>query len=357
MNESSYDYIVVGGGAAGCVLASRLAVDTDKSVLLVERGRSDSNRWIRIPATFFKAIQSQDAEAVISEPDPTLDGAHFPVPQGRVLGGGSSINGMIYMRGQAQDYDDWENRFGCHGWSYQDVLPTFIRQENNQRIHNQYHGNGGKLCVADPSPAHPVSQAVIDAAINAGIRSNDDFNGATQEGVGWYQVTAFAGQRQSSAHCFLKPEMFRQNLCLQTNVLAERIRIKNKKAVALEARADDGTEVLIHARHEIILTAGSFQSPKLLLLSGIGPRAQLTKHGITQVVESPLVGSNYQDHVGTPVTRELKGVSGLYGADRGLNALKHGVRYLTTKRGLLTSNLLDAGACVDTSGCGRPDVH
>lgn len=357
MIEYTHDYVVVGGGAAGCVLAARLAADSDKTVMLVERGRTDSNRWIHIPATFFKALQSQDAEAVLSEADPSLDGAHFPVPQGRVLGGGSSVNGMIYMRGQPQDYNDWSDRFGCAGWSYADVLPVFIRQENNQRIRNEFHGNSGKLAVADPSPAHPVSHAVIAAAINAGIPSSIDFNGATQEGVGWYQVTALDGQRQSSAHCFLKPELHRENLTVKTNLLAERIRFENKRAVALEARSDDGTQVLIHAKCEIVLTAGSFQSPKLLLLSGIGPREQLLKHSILPVSLSPNVGCNYQDHVGTPVTRELKGVRGLYGADKGLQALKHGFNYFTAKRGLLTSNLLDAGACVDSSGAGRPDVQ
>jgi len=357
MIEATYDYVVVGGGAAGCVLAARLAAESGKTVALIERGRPDTNRWIHIPATFFKALQSQDAEAVLSEADPSLDGAHFPVPQGRVLGGGSSVNGMIYMRGQAQDYDDWADRYGCDGWSYKDVLPVFIRQENNQRIENRFHGNCGKLSVADPTPAHPVSKVAIEAAVNEGIAPSDDFNGANQEGVGWYQVTAVDGQRQSSAHCFLKPELNRENLTLKTNVLVERIRFENKRAVALEARSDDGAELIINAREEIILTAGSFQSPKLLMLSGVGPRDQLDKHGIEAVCDSPNVGRNYQDHVGTPVTRELKGMQGLYGADKGFKALKHGFNYFTAKRGLLMSNLLDAGACVDTSGCGRPDVQ
>jgi len=357
MIESTYDYLVVGGGAAGCVLAARLAADSNKTVALIERGRTDTNRWIHIPATFFKALQSQDAEAILSEADPSLDGANFPVPQGRVLGGGSSVNGMIYMRGQQQDYDDWAVHYGCTGWAYKDVLPVFMRQESNQRINNEFHGSSGKLCVADPKPAHPVSKAVIEAAINAGIPPSDDFNGAHQEGVGWYQVTAFEGQRQSSAHCFLKPELHRENLTLKTGVLVERIRFENKRAIALEARSSDGSELLIHAKAEIVLTAGSFQSPKLLMLSGVGEREQLLKYGITQICESPNVGRNYQDHVGTPVTRELKEAIGLYGADKGLKALKHGINYFAAKRGLLNSNLLDAGACVDTSGVGRPDVQ
>jgi len=258
------------------------------------------------------------------------------------------IAGYIFLRVE---------HYGCEGWGYKDVLPVFIRQENNQRLSDQYHGNSGPLRVADPTPQHPISHACIEAAINSGIAASDDFNGVNQEGAGWYQVTAFEGQRQSSAFCFLKPELHRENLSVLTNVQAAKIRIKGRRAVALEARRDDGSEIVFNATKEIILTAGSFQSPKLLMLSGVGPKEHLSKHGIDIVCDSPLVGSNYQDHVGTPVTRELRGARGLYGADKGIQALTHGLKYVTTKGGLLASNLLDAGACVDTSGCGRPDVQ
>jgi len=202
MKTLQVDYVVVGGGSGGCVVASRLAAESGGTVALLERGRTDSNRWIHIPATFFKALQSQDADAVVSEPDESLDGLPFTVPQARVLGGGSSVNGMIYMRGQAQDYDDWAGVYGCDGWSYQDVLPVFKRQEANRQFDNEYHGCSGRLVVDRPATPHPVSRMIIDAAVSCGIPHNDDFNGATQEGAGWYQVTASDGERQSAAGCF-----------------------------------------------------------------------------------------------------------------------------------------------------------
>ena len=352
-----FDYVIVGGGAAGCVLAARLAAESDGTVALLERGQRDTNRWIHIPATFFKALQSQDSDAVVSEPDSSLGGKPFPVPQGKVLGGGSSVNGMIYMRGQHRDYDDWAHEHGCTGWAYRDVLPTFRRQEANTRISDDYHGTHGKLVVDDPSAAHPVSRQIIAAAVSAGVPETGDFNGAQQEGAGWYQVTASGGQRQSAAHCFLKPELDRENLTVLTGHLVCRLRIENRRAVAVEVLDKTGAEVTIRARREIILTAGSFHSPKLLMLSGIGPRDELDRQGIDVIHEADEVGRNYQDHVGAPVTRRLVGAIGLHGADRGLSALKHGIDYFGFRRGLLTSNLLQAGACVDTSGVGRPDVQ
>jgi choline dehydrogenase len=352
-----FDYVIVGGGAAGCVLAARLAAESDGTVALLERGKQDTNRWIHIPATFFKALQSDDADAVISEPDASLNGNPFPVPQGRVLGGGSSVNGMIYMRGQHGDYDDWADAHGCTGWAFDDVLLTFKRQENNTRLANDFHGNKGKLIVDDPATPHPVSKMVIDAAVAAGIPRTDDFNGAKQEGAGWYQVTASGGQRQSAATCFLRPELDRENLTVFTNYQAQRIRIQNRRATAVEVKDHASQDIAIKARREIILCAGSFHSPKLLMLSGIGPRDELDRHGIDIIQEADEVGRNYQDHVGAPVTRRLDGIKGLFGADRGLAAVKNGIDYFGFNRGLLMSNLLQAGACVDTSGAGRPDVQ
>ena len=357
VDAGEFDYVIVGGGAGGCVLASRLAADSDASVLLLERGRRDTNRWIHVPATFFKALQSEDADAVISGPDASLNDKPFPVPQGRVLGGSSSVNGMIYMRGQQQDYNDWAHVHGCDGWAYDDVLPVFKRQENNQRLADPYHGTDGRLIVADPQSRHQVTSSIIDAAISAGIPASDDFNGARQEGAGWYQVTAFRGQRQSAAHCFLKPELHRENLTVLTGHQACRVRFNGRRAIAIEAIDEQGADVLLKARREIILSAGSFHSPKLLMLSGVGPRDELDRHGMNIVHQSEQVGRNYQDHVGVPVTRRLKNVKGLHGADRGLSALRHGVEYFALRRGLLLSNLLQAGACADTTSDGRPDVQ
>lgn len=355
--QKEFDYVIVGGGSAGCVLAGRLAAESGGTVCLIERGRRDVNRWIHIPGTFFKALQGQDADAVTSEPDTSLGGIPFKVPQGRVLGGGSSVNGMLYMRGQAADYDGWAQDHGCTGWGFQDVLPVFKRQEKNTRLSNAYHGTNGPLVVSDPGAKHPVSDMTIRAAIAAGIPATDDFNGAHQEGAGWYQVTAHGGQRQSAAHAFLRPELGRENLHLLTGLLAQRIVIENRRAVAVETKDGAGNEVLIRATREIILTAGSFHSPKLLMLSGVGPADELHRHGIDLIHDAPEVGGNYQDHVGVPVTRHLKGAKGLFGQDKGLAALKNGIDYFIFRRGLLTSNILDAGACVDTDGDGRPDVQ
>jgi choline dehydrogenase len=230
-------------------------------------------------------------------------------------------------------------------------------RKKNPSLANEYHGSEGKLVVSDPSAPHPVSKRAIEAAIAAGVLASSDFNGAKQEGAGWYQVTAHAGQRQSAAFCFLKPELYRENLDFLTGLLAQRIRFEGRRAVAVETKDRSGNELLIRASKEIVLTAGSFHSPKLLMLSGVGPAGELLRHGIDVLYDAPEVGGNYQDHVGTPVTRRLKGVKGLYSQDKGFAALKNGIDYFVFKRGLLTSNLLDAGACVDTDGDGRPDVQ
>ncbi len=354
--ELKFDYVIVGAGSAGCVIANRLVRDGRFSVALIERGRMDDNRWIHIPATYFKAHQSEDIDEVLSEQDDTLNGRQFSVPQGRVIGGGSSINAMIYMRGQARDYDEWDDLHGCGGWRYDDVLPVFIRQEKNIQLGAPFHGQEGQLVVASPEFKHPVNEMLLEAAQSAGVPWSDDFNGETQEGAGWYQATAHAGRRQSAATCFLKPVFGREQLTVLTNTIAGKIRFTGRRATALEIEKG-GQQSILRARKEIILTAGSFQSPKLLMLSGVGPAAELGRHGIDVVHDAPEVGANYHDHVGTPVTYKLKKNIGYHNADKGLAALKHGIEYFLFRRGLLTSNLLAAGACVDTDGDGRPDVQ
>ncbi|MGB1090546.1 MAG: GMC family oxidoreductase [Oceanobacter sp.] len=360
MSQSStntFDFIVVGGGAAGCVMAAKLAEGGRYSVALLETGRRDINPWIHIPATFILALQSQDATAVTSEPDPSLGMKPFVVPQGQVIGGGSSVNGMLYMRGQPQDYEDWADQHGCTGWGFKDVLPTYIAQENNVRLNNDYHGQSGPLEIGDPEYRHPVTEACIDSAIAAGIKPTDDFNGADQEGAGWYQTTANKGRRKSSAVAFLNSVRKQENFTLLTGMTATRILFENRRAVGIEAISRGGKTEKYHSRHETVLTAGSFQSPKLLMLSGIGPREHLSSMGIDVLVDAPNVGANYQDHVGVPVTHHLLKPMGLYCADKGLKAIKHGIDYFLFRRGLLTSNLLEGGACVDTNGEGRADVQ
>ena len=264
---------------------------------------------------------------------------------------------MIYMRGQRQDYDNWADQHGCANWRYSDVLPAFIKQERNTRLGDPYHGRSGRLIVNDPSSPHPIAATLMDAARSAGLSATDDFNGAQQEGAGWYQVTASRGKRQSAATCFLGPELHRENLKVLTGLTVGRIQIENRRAVAVEVMDAEGRERVLRASREIILTAGSFHSPKLLMLSGVGPADELLRHGVNLVLDTPEVGQNLQDHVGTPVTRRLKGELGLHGQDRGFAALKNRLEYVLLRRGLLTSNLLQAGACADTTGDGRPDVQ
>ncbi|QEW19120.1 Alcohol dehydrogenase [acceptor] [Marinibacterium anthonyi] len=355
--ETAFDYVIVGGGAAGCVIAARLAAESGGTVALIERGRPDRSRLIHIPAVFPKLFNSDYVDVVTSEPDGSLGGRITDIQQGRVLGGSSSVGAMVYMRGQKADYDGWVAEHGCTGWGYDDVLPVFRRQERNTRLAGPYHGTEGRMIVADPGAPHPVAQRAIDAAIAAGVPPTDDFNGATQDGAGWYQVTAHAGQRQSSAYCFLKPEMGRENLTVMTSVAVERIRFSLRRAVAVEARDAAGDEVVVTARREIVLAAGSFHSPKLLMLSGVGPAEDLNRHGIDVLQDAPGVGANYQDHMSTPVTRYLDGIEGLYGQDRGRNALRNGLNFLFRRKGLLTSTHLDSGACVDADGDGRPELQ
>jgi choline dehydrogenase-like flavoprotein len=351
-----FDYIVVGGGAAGCVLAGQLAADGQSSVALIEAGRKDTSPWIHIPATFFKALESEDAEILTSDADATLGGRPHVVPIGHVLGGGSSINAMIYMRGQAQDYDDWANQHGCTGWAYQDVLPVFIQQEANQDINDEYHGNTGLLKVSNASHKHPVTAATIASAQSLGIAANNDFNGASQGGVGWYQSTKNDGRRASSAVSFLKPVLDQDNLSIFTQHQAQRIIFNGKKAVAVEV-LHKGQLRTLKAQREIVLSAGSFHTPQLLMLSGIGPKQHLNQFSINTIFDAPEVGANLIDHVGAPVTMRLQGSYGLHGADKGWRGAKHMLEYLLMRQGLLASNLLEGGACIDTNGMGRPDVQ
>ncbi|MBB96840.1 MAG: GMC family oxidoreductase [Rhodobacteraceae bacterium] len=355
--QKDFDYIIVGGGAAGCVLAARLSASGQHSVALLERGPRDKRPAIRVAGVFPRLYSLPETERVTSEIEPSLGDRRGVVMQGNVLGGGSSIGAMIYMRGQREDFDGWASDHGCTGWAYDDLLPIFRRQEKNMRLNNEFHGTEGPVVISDPNAPHPLSQMAIDATIATGVPPSDDFNGARQEGAGWYQVNIFKGERQSAARCFLHPALSRENLTLLTDTSARRIVIENRRAVAIEARDARGKDIVLRAGREIILSAGSFQSPKLLMLSGIGPAEELTRHGIDVVVDAPEVGANFHDHMSTAVTHLLDGIEGLYRQDRGRNALRNVKDYILHRTGPLTSSHLDAGACVDTNGDGRPDVQ
>ena len=356
-SRDAWDYIVVGGGAAGCVMAAALAADGRFSVLLVEEGRRDVNPWIHVPATFFKVLQSRDAQVIASPSEAGLDGGPMPIPQGRVLGGGSSVNAMCYVRGQPADYDGWAE-MGARGWAWADVLPVFKAQEANRRLGEPWHGQHGPLAVGDAMHRHPACEAFVAAAVDAGFPANDDFNdGQRQEGVGFYQVTAVDGRRRSAATSFLAPLARADTLELATGWQVGRVRFAGRRAVAVEARDAGGQARVFRARREIVLTAGALATPKLLMLSGIGPAAELARHGIDCIADVPEVGTNFQDHVATVCAVRFRRPIGLHGHDRGLRALRHGLHYVLGGGGVLASNVIEAGGFLDTRESGVPDVQ
>lgn len=348
-----FDYIVVGGGSAGCVLASRLSEDPSSRVLLIESGQRDTDKYIHIPATFFKVLEKgRDAIFYASEPEEGLNGRPSIVPQGHVLGGGSSVNAMVYIRGSRQDYDTWA-QMGCRNWTYDKVLPVFRDLECNKRLSGEYHGIDGELTVSDRAYGHPLSWAFIRAAQEAGVPYNEDFNGARQEGVGFYQTTTSNGRRRSSAEAFLRKAEGRSNLSIRTASRVHKVEFEGKQAAGV--LLEDGSK--IKARQEVILAAGALATPKILQLSGIGPAAHLREHGIDVVVDLPGVGENYQDHLEATVQCETKDPISMFGEDKGLRAASHMLQYILTKTGLLSSTVVESGGFADTAGMGEPDIQ
>src|SRR5215469_16299228 len=293
------DFIVVGAGSAGCAVAARLSEDPATRVLLLEAGGEDHNRWIHIPLGFGKTFADPSVNwCYETEPDPGAADRRVFWPRGKVLGGSSSINGMVYIRGQAEDFDHWR-QLGNTGWSFEDVLAYFTRSEHQTRGADAYHGTGGPLCVSDVAQ-HPICEAFIQAAVELGFPRNDDFNGASQDGVGYHQTTTRNGRRCSTAVGYLWPAMARPNLRVITNALSEKLIFDGRRAIGVQFRQDAGL-VTARASRGVILCGGAVNSPQLLMLSGIGPREHLMELGIPVLHHLPGVGQSLQDHYSAPI--------------------------------------------------------
>jgi choline dehydrogenase len=346
---TKYDYIIVGAGSAGCVLANRLSEDPGVSVLLLEAGERDSKQEIHIPAAFAKLFKSQLDWAYETESEPHLNNRRLYWPRGKVLGGSSSMNAMIYMHGAKSDYDHWQD-LGNEGWSFSNVLPYFKKAEHRKRTGD---GTGGQLNVTNLRCVNPLSKAFVEAGQTIGLKRNDDFNGESQEGVGLYQVTQKNGQRHSTAAAYLKPALSRPNLTVITGAHVAKIDVETTRAVGV-TYLKNGVLERVRAEREIILSGGAVNSPQLLLLSGIGPADELKRVGIPVVVDLPGVGKNLQDHLHAGVVYACKQAITLETAQ----SLGNVFRYLTRKQGPLTSNVAEAGGFVKTQAdLAAPDIQ
>jgi choline dehydrogenase len=345
-----YDYVIVGAGSAGCVVANRLGEDPDVQVAVIEAGPPDDAPEIHTPAAFGPNLTSDWDWALFSEPEPGLDFRRNYLPRGRVLGGSSSLNAMIYIRGNRADYDEWA-AMGFAGWGYEDVLPYFKRAEDNERGASRYHGVGGPLSVSESRSMHPVVEAWVEAAGQAGIPHNEDLNGATQDGAGRYQVTQRDGRRCSTAVAYLHPAAARGNVDVLTDARVYRILFEGRRAVGVELMRHGGLEQ-VRAEREVILSAGAYHSPQLLMLSGVGPSEALTPLNMETFHELP-VGQNLQDHVMLNfvcLTDKGSLISSITPEAMTL--------YETEGRGPLSSNGGEGGAFIRTrDGLAAPDVQ
>lgn len=355
----SFDFVIVGAGTAGCVLAARLSEQPDVRVCLIEAGGPDSHPFIHIPAAVAAAIGTSAINwGFLTVPQPHLAGRRIPIPRGRVVGGSGSINGMVYFRGQPRDFDDWAAE-GNEGWSWREVLPYFIRSEcNPDYADSPYHSVAGPMRVTHIRRLNPMNRAFWDAMASLGFARCDDFNGPNPEGYGPRQGTIRDGRRESTATAYLRPALKRRNLTLMTGALAHRIVIEGRRAVGVDV--ERGGEVRrIAAGREVVLCGGAVQSPQLLMLSGVGNAAELHRFGIEVKLDLPAVGGNYHDHLAAAVLLEMRNAAS-YGIS--LKALPRGawniLEYALARRGPFSSNVFESNAFVRSrEGLDRPDIQ
>lgn len=356
---AGYDYVIVGGGSAGCVLAARLSENPDARVCLIEAGGKDSNPLIHMPVGFAKMTTGPLTWGLVTSPQKHANNREIPYAQARVLGGGSSINAEIFTRGHPSDYDRWASEEGADGWSFKDIQKYFLRSEGNSILSGGWHGTDGPLGVSNIPDPNPLSRAFVQSCQEIGMPYNPDFNGARQEGAGIYQITTRGNRRCSTAIGYLRPALNRPNLTVVTGALVLRVVIEGRRAVGVEF-AQGGATVIERADTEVIVTSGAIGSPKLMLLSGVGPAAHLRALGITVVHDLPGVGQNLNDHFGIDIVGELKGHDSLDKYNKLHWSIWAGIQYALFNSGPITSNVVEGGAFWYSGGVGsttNPDLQ